>query len=109
MRSGPAGQPVSSGTPVRLVNVTTDDALGYGAREYGINLVWQNPAGPGNVRFYKVGGGPLRYGDRLALWVEGGGFVRYGARQYGIDLVWSGSAACTSGSCSAAPPAPPWC
>ena len=94
VRNGAAGQPVHSGTPLRLVNVTIAKVLVYGARDYGINLVWQNAAGQQNVRFYKVGGGPIRYGDRLALYIEGegGGFVRYGERDHGINLVWSGSA-----------------
>ena len=92
MRNGAAGQPVHSGTPLRLVNVTIAKVLAYGWQDNGINLVWQDAAGQQNVRFYKVGGGPIRYGDRLALHVEGGGFVRYGQRDYGINLVWSGSA-----------------
>jgi hypothetical protein len=71
--------------------VTNDDVLAYGERDYGINLVWQNPASQENIRFYKSGGGTIRYGDRVALYVEGGGYVKYGERDYGINLVWSSS------------------
>ena len=92
VRNGAAGQPVLSGTPLRLVNVTTEDVLAYGWQDNGINLVWRTEAGQQNVKFYKVGGGPVRYGDRLALWVEGGGFVRYEERDHGINLDWSDGA-----------------
>src|SRR5687767_10600093 len=43
-RNGPAGEQLTSGLAVRLVNVTlvNNDVLAYGEREYGINLVWQS-------------------------------------------------------------------
>ena len=89
VRNGPSGQQLSDGAGVRLVNVTNGDILAYGDREYGINLVWQNVDGQENLRFYKSGGGLIRYGDRVALYVQGGGYVKYGSREYGINLVWS--------------------
>ena len=88
-RNAPVGRPLVDGVGVRLVNVTNGDVLAYGDREYGINLVWQNADGQENLRFYKAAGGIIRYGDRVALYVQGGNYVRYGSRQYGIDLVWS--------------------
>ena len=51
-RNGPAGEQLTSGLAVRLVNVTlVDDVLAYGEREYGINLVWQSNSGQHNIRF----------------------------------------------------------
>jgi hypothetical protein len=90
-RNGPAGEQLTSGLAVRLVNVTlvNDDVLAYGEREYGINLVWQSNSGQQNIRFDKFGGGTIRNGDRVALHVQNGGYVKYGEREYGINLVWS--------------------
>jgi hypothetical protein len=92
-RNGPSGQQLTSGLAVRLVNVTLtgDDVLAYGEREYGINLVWQRNSGQENIRLYQAGGGVIHTGDRVALYVVGGGYVKYGERKYGINLVWSAS------------------
>jgi hypothetical protein len=63
----------------------------YGEREYGINLVWTPSQFEGNVRFARPSGaaGPLKYGERVAISVDRGGFLKYGDRDYGINLVWS--------------------
>jgi hypothetical protein len=89
VRNGLEGRQLGDGAGCRLVNVTAGDVLAYGVREEGINLVWQNVDGQENVRFYKVGGGVIRYGDRVALYVQGGAYVKYGEREQGINLVWS--------------------
>ena len=76
-----------------LFNRTNGRTLGYGSREYGINLVWQTNPYPQNITFYRAPGssyvGALRYCELIALHVKDGGFLRYGSRDYGINLVWS--------------------
>jgi hypothetical protein len=74
-----------------LVNRTISKALAYGARKYGINLVWANPTGSGNALFARKGPSSdvLRFEEPLALSISGGGHVRYEERKYGINLGWS--------------------
>jgi hypothetical protein len=88
--SAPVGSTVWSGsTSYRLTNLTINQVLAYGSREYGINLVWQTPAGQHNIRFDRAGGGAIRYGDRVAIRVSNGGYLKYQVREYGINLGWS--------------------
>jgi hypothetical protein len=66
----------------------------YGSQEYGINLVWDDPdpTSP-SIRFLPLSGAttPITYGERVAIHVRGGGYLRYGEREYGINLKWSDS------------------
>ncbi|WP_157519375.1 hypothetical protein [Herbidospora mongoliensis] len=75
-----------------LFNETVFQRLVYGEREYGINLVWEDPepATP-SIRFLAASGAPsaILYGERVAINVRGGGYLRYGEREYGINLKWS--------------------
>src|SRR5215208_4164426 len=77
-----------------LFNETMLQRVVYGSREYGINLVWDDPD-PTNpsIRFLPLSGAttPILYGERVAIHVRGGGFLRYGEREYGISLKWSES------------------
>jgi hypothetical protein len=88
--TGQENQWLLSGRTVRLVNVTLtgDDVLAYGERTFGINLVWQPNVGQENIRFEKAEGGTINEGDRVALHVQNGGYVKYGERDFGINLVW---------------------
>lgn len=74
----------------RLLNRTTNRKIRYGERSFGINLDWGLTAGATNIRFGKLGGdGPLRYGDSVAIFIGGGGYLRQHYRAFGVDLVWS--------------------
>jgi hypothetical protein len=86
----PPGQPLRSFTRLRIVEMFRNQAPRYGEREYGINLVWGSP-NVSNAYFVSRAGRAraLRYGEPLALHIEGGGFVRYLEREYGINLGWS--------------------
>ena len=86
----PSGQPLRSFSRLRIVEMFRNQAPRYGEREYGINLVWGSP-NVSNAYFMSRAGRsrPLRYGEPLALHIEGGGFVRYMEREYGINLRWS--------------------
>ena len=84
---------LNAGSPISLWNKHVERYLQYGSREYGINLVWA-PRGPGPVkavRLIRAKGtlDPIAYGEPLALYVEGGKFLKYAEREYGINLVWS--------------------
>jgi hypothetical protein len=88
------GNQVIEGSRFTLWNVVERHAVRYGEREYGINLVWDDAADLGNVSFHRRSSttGPVKYGEQLALRVEGGGFVRYSVREWGINLSWSSTA-----------------
>jgi hypothetical protein len=86
-----AGAELLSGRQVTLRNEVINSSVRYGEREYGINLVWDQAADLANVSFHRApgAGGPVTFGEHLAVRVDGGGFVRYQDREYGINLVWS--------------------
>lgn len=75
-----------------LFNETVLQRLIYGSQQYGINLVWDDPdpATP-SISFVPLSGAttPILYGERVAIHVRGGGYLRYGERDNGINLNWS--------------------
>ena len=84
---------LNAGSPISLWNKHLGRYLQYGSRDYGINLVWA-PRGPSPVkavRLIRAKGtlDPISYGEPLALYVEGGKYLKYAEREYGINLVWS--------------------
>jgi hypothetical protein len=74
-----------------LLNTTENEALMYGERKYGINLVWGDPGASDNIRFQRQAGTdePLKFGELVAINVRRGGFLRYQKRDYGINLNWA--------------------
>ena len=75
-----------------LYNRTEKEALKYGERTWGINLVWGDPSTSDNVRFVRASGqtGPLVSDELIAFGVRNGaGFVKYQVRDTGINLAWS--------------------
>jgi hypothetical protein len=75
-----------------LKNITLGKYVGYGRREYGVNLIWDAPLpiDDGNIRFESSGGsGPLRLGQPIAVYVKDGGYLYYKEREYGINLEYS--------------------
>jgi hypothetical protein len=91
--SGKATEPVrpQAKHTYDLLNISVKEALTYGERKYGINLVWGDAASSDSLRFHSKGSAdqPLKYGGLVAINVRGGGFLRYQQREYGINLVWS--------------------
>lgn len=64
----------------------------YGHRDYGINLDWtRNRPQSDNFTFERASGegGPIKYGDVLALKESRGGYIYYKKRDYGINLEFS--------------------
>jgi hypothetical protein len=87
----PMGRILNGVDRLSLVEFLKNQALVYGERDEGINLVWGSPSA-NNAYFWKPGSsprGPLRYGILLALHIRGGGFLRYMERDNGINLGWS--------------------
>ncbi len=90
---GPGVSQINNAEAYWLFSNNNDQYIKYGSREYGINLVWSPYFPQRNVRFMRQPNsgntGPLKYDEPLAMYVDGGGFVKYGSRSHGIDLVWS--------------------
>jgi hypothetical protein len=82
---------MTSGSAFTMKNVTDKETLKYGSRRWGINLVWDKGTSLNNVTVEKAGGGPIAYGDPVAVKVNGGGYLKYGHRSVGVNLTWSGS------------------
>jgi hypothetical protein len=90
---GPGVSQLNPAEAYWLFSNHNDQYIKYGSRNHGINLVWSPYFPQRNVRFIRPPNssntGPLKYDEPLAMYVDGGGFVKYGSRSYGIDLVWS--------------------
>jgi hypothetical protein len=82
---------VTSGARTSLLDTYNNSHVKYGSRTWGINLVWQSSEPLNSFDVQKAGGGTVRYGDKVALRFEGGGFVKYGDRRFGINLTWVSS------------------
>lgn len=81
--------PVVSGKAYYLQVAENDKFLKYESRSYGINLKWGKTKSP-NISFKKPGRSrQIRCGDRVAIYVKGGGYLAYKKRKYGINLTWS--------------------
>lgn len=79
---------VFSDSPSYLQVIENESYLTYQKRPSGINLGWGKSSKP-NIQFVKAGMGVIKCGDRIALYVTGGGYVKYEKRPTGINLVWS--------------------
>lgn len=77
-----------SGTEYYLKAIHNSYHLRYEKREFGINLGWKKEAAP-NFKFVRQGGGKINCGDKIAIYVKGGGYVKYKKRRWGINLDWS--------------------
>src|ERR1041385_5724848 len=74
-----------------LFNITDLEALRYGERTWGINLVWTDPANSDNIRFQRESGSaePVKFEEPIAINVRNGKWLKYHVRDYGINLGWS--------------------
>jgi hypothetical protein len=86
-----AGTQVQAGTGYTLYNVTDKENVRYGDRKWGINLVWDKKNDLKNIKLVAQGNatGAIKYGDKVAIHVEKGGYLKYQKRDYGINIVWS--------------------
>ncbi len=97
---------VRSGTVASLYNAYEKYHLGYGHRDYGINLTWvgtrgSNSAPTSRIRFDLANGAqrPLVYGDKVFIFVERPNEIRnsrtlyYTNRDSGINLGWTANPA----------------
>jgi hypothetical protein len=88
----------ADGDTYEIMNGKTRRVLEYGVRKYGINLVWGGdwPKKYSTFRIIPLGevkspgeDYTLRYGQKVAIHVKGGGYLQHGRRSHGIDLKWS--------------------
>jgi hypothetical protein len=88
-----AGTEVKAGTKYTLFNITEKEAVRYGKRTWGIDLVWDMKTTLNNISFVtKDGkaGTTLKCGDVVAIKVEGSaGYLHYQKRSFGINLEYS--------------------
>jgi hypothetical protein len=81
-------QELKSNMKCRLQETTNEWFLIHQTREYGINLGWGKTE-QANVFFEKNASGNIKSGDKLALFIEGGGYIKHEVRKNGIHLVLS--------------------
>ena len=76
-----------------LLNLTSNEAVVYGKRTWGINLVWTDPSKSDNIRFWRQSGSlaPIRYDELIAINVRNGKWLIYQKRDTGVNLGWSDS------------------
>ncbi|MBI3823471.1 MAG: hypothetical protein HY289_12450 [Planctomycetes bacterium] len=82
---------VKAGSLYTLSNNTDHESVRYGKRTWGINMVWDKSTTLNNIRLDVKSGatGVIKYGDKVAIHVEKGGYLKYQRRDVGINLVWS--------------------
>ncbi|MFZ6010984.1 MAG: hypothetical protein ACOYXT_11625 [Bacteroidota bacterium] len=74
-----------------LVNLACGEALGYGTRRVGINLVWVDPIQSDNIRIVRQSTSkePLKFGELIAIHVRKGKYLTYQVRNTSVNLGWS--------------------
>jgi hypothetical protein len=95
------GTELSTADFLRFVNQSSRKAVGYGERQYGINLVWVSRFK--RTAYFKDFSGTrtLRYRWPLALEIVGGGFLTY--RERNTESISSGHRARPTNGNSTAP------
>lgn len=88
--TGAAGA-IRSGQAYGLKNNEDGKSIAYGARDTGINLVWDGKNAGGNITLVRASGvkDAIKHGDFVALQVKGGQFLRYQKRTVAVNLGWS--------------------
>jgi hypothetical protein len=83
--------PDGSQTTYDLLNATCSQALKYGERSLGINLLWGDPAKMDSIRFQRESNSsePIKFEEPLAIYIRGGGYLVYEVRTTGVNLGWS--------------------
>ena len=83
--------PLESGSKTTILDIVGKQHLRYqSGRPYGINLGWNvAQPNPANITFVTSEGGAIRYGQDVAIKVEGGRFLVNKSRDSGINLDWS--------------------
>jgi hypothetical protein len=86
---------IASGKVHKLCNDQTGECLGWKKNPAGtgINLSWFPEPEDKQARLVKKGGGKIKYGDTIALFVgkTDDSYLCYASRPFGINLEWSTS------------------
>lgn len=74
-----------------LFNLKILEAIRYGERTWGVNLVWTDPASSDNLRFRRESGSqdPLKFEEPIAINVRNGKWLKYYVRDRGVNIGWS--------------------
>jgi hypothetical protein len=82
---------IRTNTFYRLFNQYNRSYLDYWSRNRGIDLAFNQALTTPNIKFVKQGNPnePVKYGDRVAIFVQRGGYLYYCRRTYGINLCYS--------------------
>ena len=86
------GKPLVAKQSFSLYTSPPGQFVTYGSRDYGINLVWaKSKPQIDNFTLSRASGagGPINYGDVVALKEKTGGYIYYKSRKYGINLEFS--------------------
>jgi hypothetical protein len=77
--------------PYRLFNQYNHSYLDYYSRNRGINLAFNQALATANIKFVRLlfSAVPIKYGERVAIHVERGGYLYNCQRAYGINLCYS--------------------
>jgi hypothetical protein len=82
-----AGTPVMPGTAYTMFNKTDKEAIKYGKRTWGVDLVWDKSKTLNNMKFMrKDGTGALKYGDTVAIYIDKGNYLSYQKMKFGVNL-----------------------
>ncbi len=89
-------EPVNNGGQYTLWNSEKKNCVKHGDRNHGIKLVWADTVSPNNIRIERPKPTPrtpprrppVVFGERVAIHVEGGGYLVYqdGDREEGLNL-----------------------
>ncbi len=82
---------VTTNTFYKLFCKTNRSYLDYYSRNRGINLAFNQNLNYRNIKFVRSGNstGPIKYGEKIAIHVNRGGYLYYCRRTYGINLCYS--------------------
>lgn len=85
------GNFVTPNTLFRLYCITNQSYLDYYRRNRGINLAFNQGLSVSNIKFVRSGTATeaIKYGEKIAIYVAGGGYLYYTRRTYGINLSYS--------------------
>jgi hypothetical protein len=88
---GPAAFWPFPGRAFGLFNNYNQKSLRYEQRDNGINLGWDDKSPGRNITFSRKGTSrqAFVFGEPIAIYVSGGGYLRYKKRDTGINLDWS--------------------
>jgi hypothetical protein len=86
-----SSEPIMENRLYRLFNQYNHSYLDYYPRSRGINLAFNHALATANIKFVRqlFSPIPIKYGERVAIYVERGGYLYYHYQTWGINLSYS--------------------